>query len=89
MKNRAWNRLYANMLGFFWVPCPSCGKEFGGHEWVTESEHKSSLALGGGKGAAICPECTMDGAGDRSWAKLDNARPVVIDWYQQQNRRNN
>lgn len=29
---RAWNQFYANSRGYFWLPCPICGKEFGGHE---------------------------------------------------------
>ena len=28
------NKLYANLLGYFWLPCPVCGKYFGGHEHV-------------------------------------------------------
>lgn len=26
------NRLYARVAGYFWVPCPICGRDFGGHE---------------------------------------------------------
>ena len=37
---RAWNnnaprwihRLYAWVFGYFWLPCPRCGRLFGGHE---------------------------------------------------------
>jgi len=25
-------KLYANLFGFFWLPCPLCGQMFGGHE---------------------------------------------------------
>jgi len=25
--------LWATWLGYFWLPCPRCGEEFGGHEW--------------------------------------------------------
>lgn len=28
------NKVYAILLGYFWLPCPVCGKEFGGHEHV-------------------------------------------------------
>lgn len=24
---------YANIAGYFWLPCPLCGTKFGGHEW--------------------------------------------------------
>lgn len=26
------HRLYAFFFGYFWLPCPVCGKYFGGHE---------------------------------------------------------
>lgn len=26
------HRLYAFVNGYFWLPCPSCGRYFGGHE---------------------------------------------------------
>lgn len=29
---RIFHRLYAKALGYFWLPCPICGKYFGGHE---------------------------------------------------------
>jgi len=29
---RLLNRLYAIAVGWFWLPCPLCGKMFGGHE---------------------------------------------------------
>lgn len=46
------NKLYANLNGYFWLPC-DCGRYFGGHEWfsgntVMDDEH-------GGHG--ICPKC--------------------------------
>ena len=30
--NRLYNRLYAFVNGYFWLPCPICEEEFGGHE---------------------------------------------------------
>ena len=32
MKLRLFHRLYAFFCGYFWLPCPICGREFGGHE---------------------------------------------------------
>lgn len=37
---RLFHRLYAGLLGYFWLPCPypGCGRMFGGHEtsrWTT------------------------------------------------------
>jgi hypothetical protein len=29
---RILHRLYARLMGYFWLPCPACGKMFGGHE---------------------------------------------------------
>lgn len=29
---RLLHRLYAKIFGYFWLPCPICWKEFGGHE---------------------------------------------------------
>ena len=52
---RMFHRLYAHTFGYFWIPCPRCGQEFGGHEegggtdWVSE-----------GDGRMCCPNCTGD-----------------------------
>lgn len=27
------HRLWARWTGYFWKPCPVCGRFFGGHEW--------------------------------------------------------
>ena len=29
---RLLNRIYAFLGGYFWLPCPVCGENFGGHE---------------------------------------------------------
>lgn len=29
---RKLHHMYAWLFGYFWLPCPSCGAEFGGHE---------------------------------------------------------
>lgn len=29
---RVFHRIYAWIFGYFWIPCPKCGKMFGGHE---------------------------------------------------------
>jgi hypothetical protein len=51
MKNRIYHRLYALVHGYFWLPCPICGKKFGGHElgghWYQ----------GGGCGVVTCSDC--------------------------------
>jgi len=30
---RADHERYAKANGLFWLPCPRCGKPYGGHEW--------------------------------------------------------
>ena len=30
------NRLYALFLGYYWLPCPICGRMYGGHEAAQE-----------------------------------------------------
>lgn len=30
---RLFNKMYADILGYFWSPCPICKEYFGGHEW--------------------------------------------------------
>jgi len=29
---RTLNKWYAYLMGYFWIPCPMCGRMFGGHE---------------------------------------------------------
>jgi hypothetical protein len=46
-------RLKAQAGGYFWLPCPICGGEFGGHEmgrggWLLHSASESS---------STCPQC--------------------------------
>ena len=31
-ERRNFHRRFANTMGYFWIPCPLCGREFGGHE---------------------------------------------------------
>ena len=46
------HRCYAWMFGYFWLPCPACGKYFGGHE--------SPIGAGiikDGIGFMVCKSC--------------------------------
>lgn len=45
------NRLYAFFVGYFWLPCPRCGKYYGGHE------HGGMNWLGDGRGTMTCYRC--------------------------------
>ena len=33
-KYRLLNRAWAYICGYFWIGCPVCRKDFGGHEWT-------------------------------------------------------
>ena len=46
---RWWNWLISFFGGFFWLPCPRCQKNFGGHEWIHPSQSLGSYG--------ICLEC--------------------------------
>lgn len=41
------NMVYAKAFGYFWIPCPVCGKDFGGHEVYNGPglvvEHKKAI----------------------------------------------
>ena len=32
LRFRFFNEIYAKIFHYFWIPCPKCGKMFGGHE---------------------------------------------------------
>lgn len=58
-----WRRVhhcFATSLGYFWKPCPLCGREFGGHEYGTDIPN---LSLGPRSGQVICSECTKNRVG--------------------------
>jgi hypothetical protein len=66
MRFRLFNKLRAKWGGFFWIPCPLCGREFGGHEWRNIDRKPSSIPHPDGRpghGTAICPDCTRAGKG--------------------------
>ena len=51
MKRRWLNKVYAHLMGHFWLPCPICGQMFGGHEWG------GSLKITERKGEGVCLDC--------------------------------
>lgn len=74
LRFRWWHRIAAKAGGYFWLPCPSCGQSFGGHEWRTESE----FAVVGKWG--VCPACTeYNSAHPDEWARLmtEETSPAV------------
>lgn len=47
-------KVKADRGGYFWLPCPMCGEEFGGHEWaghLMRSDHE---------GTGICANCAAE-----------------------------
>jgi hypothetical protein len=58
------HRLYADLTGFFWAPCPLCGRMSGGHEWRDIDGKPSHIPDGApGRFKGICPACTRSGYG--------------------------
>lgn len=53
MRFRLYNHLYALFNRYFWLPCPLCGKYFGGHEWKSGND----IYHGNGSGEGVCPDC--------------------------------
>ena len=74
------------MNGYFWLPCPVCGEEFGGHEWLVEErwsnipdpEHPDEP----GRGIGICPDCTRAGVAKEAWKKyyLEHGLEDETEW---------
>ena len=57
MFNRAYNRIKALTGGYFWLPCPLCGRNFGGHETAD-----TTLMIGFGIGESVCKNCGEEAA---------------------------
>lgn len=59
---RLLHKLRARLFGYFWLPCPVCGRMFGGHE----IRHVSTASLIAEDGRAYCvcpnPQCSHDAA---------------------------
>ena len=43
--------MYAFLWRYFWLPCPLCHRNFGGHEW------KETLYTSWDDGVGVCPMC--------------------------------
>ena len=52
---RKLHKLYAYLFGYFWLPCPVCGKYFGGHE-IANKESIIALYSKDGRGKLVCPD---------------------------------
>lgn len=63
---RRLRQMYAWAFGYFWLPCPLCGNESGGHEWRDRGGKPSGIPKPGaeyGTFIGICPDCTVAGKG--------------------------
>ena len=53
-KPRWLQAVIAFLGGYFWLPCPICGENFGGHE------DSGNLYTGGGSGWCVCINCSEE-----------------------------
>lgn len=82
-QKRAWQRrhqtrrmLSASFRGYFWMPCPLCGEEFGGNEWVNRISLPGSEP---GMSTGVCPACELDlGVAALPMCEQQGHRPVWI-----------
>jgi hypothetical protein len=59
------HQTYAFVAGYFWLPCPVCGRQVGGHEWRSVNGKPASIPRGGpGIRRGICPVCAYEGRGN-------------------------
>lgn len=58
---RKLHKLYALLFGYSWLPCPVCGKYFGGHE-LSSNKFLAYLVYEDGTGHPVCPdpECVYE-----------------------------
>ena len=55
---RWFNKIYAKLFGYFWLPCPRCDRMFGGHEagndvlWDTPKEKSGKICC-----SKCCSKC--------------------------------
>ncbi|MFA5307692.1 MAG: hypothetical protein WC365_09645 [Candidatus Babeliales bacterium] len=50
--SRTLNKIYANLFGYFWLPCPICEEMFGGHEFSSSILMKTETS-----GECVCKNC--------------------------------
>lgn len=60
---RGFHRWWAKRAGFFWLPCPLCGHEFGGHEWRSGEAAEIPDPTQHGAYRGVCPPCTRNREG--------------------------
>lgn len=74
------HRLYARLNGYFWHPCPICGRKFGGHEWSAYGYESIPHATRPFSAVAVCPWCAPTVRLAQEIAtETGEARVVVVD----------
>ena len=56
--DRKAHETYAKRYGYFWLPCPICGEEFGGHEWAAETSWVTLPTGRPGVRQGVCSACS-------------------------------
>jgi hypothetical protein len=65
------HHIYALLGGYFWKPCPLCGRPFGGHQWRDRGGLSSCTPSGErGKFVGICPDCIRAGRGTADLSRV-------------------
>jgi hypothetical protein len=83
-------RHLAELNGYFWIPCPVCGENFAGYEWMSDPadvfERSVPVPDEPGHSRGICPVCVVEGFGypydvrQEIWlAELERAAQVLKD----------
>lgn len=72
--DRAWHAQWALTHHYFWLPCPTCGRYFGGHE--AGSGSVMTPEKGPGRAMSICSWCNEAGVG-RPVTKTGVPVPIV------------
>ena len=70
---RLLHKAYAKFMGYFWLPCPVCGTEFGGHEVPPTTP----LVSDDGSAHVVCSHACGDKAKELNRA---NGRSFASGW---------
>jgi hypothetical protein len=61
LRERDYQRRYAERYGYFWLPCVLCGEDFGGHEGGGSiPAGDMGFTDGVERSHTICPRCTAE-----------------------------
>ena len=69
---RSLQKLRAAVGGYFWLPCPICSENFGGHEWA------GTLQLSAHKGCGVCINCVDEAKRRNALMKTDETDYPIV-----------